>query len=123
MKFELVKRFSLWILFGFFYVSGLEMALKLSIDAQQDPTLLNTVLYTFMFHILVGHLIVKYEKTLPMLCALIVGLSGIVGFGYYFTSQLVDYSTELRLAHVLSLPFATFIVIELKKWFVKHHNE
>jgi hypothetical protein len=58
---------------------------------------------------------VKYEKVWPIFCAIIVGAIGIIGFGYFFTEQLIDYSKELKLALVLSLPFATFVVIELKK--------
>jgi hypothetical protein len=123
MKLDLVKRFSLWIIFSFFYVSGLEMALQLSIDAQQDPNLLNTVLYTFMFNLLVGHLIVKYEKLWSLFCSTLVGAFGIVGFGYFFTEQLIDYSKELKLALVLSLPFATFVVIELNKLIDKQQAE
>jgi hypothetical protein len=99
------------------------MALQLSIDAQQDPNLLNTVLYTFLFNLLVGHLIVKYEKLWSLFCSTSVGAFGIVGFGYFFTEQLIDYSKELKLALVLSLPFATFVVIELNKLIDKQQAE
>lgn len=119
MQQNIIKHAVLWIVFSFFYVSGLDMALTLAIDGQQYPTLVNTLLYTFLFNLLVGHLITKYEKLWPFICAVIVSSCGVIGFGTYFGESLVQYSMELRLAQVLSLPFATFVVIEIKKWMAK----
>ncbi|MBD1581385.1 hypothetical protein [Pseudoalteromonas sp. S16_S37] len=109
-----VKHTSLWIVFGFFYLSGLEMALRLAIDGQQDPTLIKTLSLTFLFSLLVAHLIRKYEKMWPFLASVVISLTGIVGFGYYFTQRLTQYSFELGLGLCLSLPLATFLVGKIK---------
>jgi cyanate permease len=109
-----VKHASLWIVFGFFYMSGLEMALRLAIDGQQDPTLIKTLSLTFLFSLLVGHLIRKYEKMWPMLASVVISLTGIAGFGYYFTERFAQYSVELGLGLCLSLPVATFVVGKIK---------
>ncbi|OHU87931.1 MULTISPECIES: hypothetical protein [Pseudoalteromonas] len=110
-----VKHASLWIVFGFFYLSGLEMALRLAIDGQQDPTLLKTLAFTFLFNLLAAHLVTKYETLWPMLGAIVISLTGVVGFGFYFTDRLVDYSVELAIGLTLSLPFATFVIQQVKK--------
>ncbi|CAH9060306.1 hypothetical protein PSECIP111951_02253 [Pseudoalteromonas holothuriae] len=114
MSATVVKHASLWIVFGFFYLSGLEMALRLAIDGQQYPTLLKTLGLIFIFNLLVGHLITKYETYWPMLASVTVSLVGIAGFGYYYTQRLVQYSVELGLGLALSLPLATFIVQKFK---------
>ncbi|BBN81823.1 hypothetical protein PA25_18080 [Pseudoalteromonas sp. A25] len=109
-----VKHASLWIVFGFFYLSGLEMALRLAIDGQQDPTLIKTLSLTFVFCLLVGHLIRKYEKVWPLLASIVISVTGVVGFGYYFTQRLTQYSFELGLGLCVSLPLATFLIAKVK---------
>ncbi|MBQ4863588.1 hypothetical protein J8L98_18050 [Pseudoalteromonas sp. MMG013] len=116
MSIDLVKHCALWIVFSFFYLSGLEMALVLSIDGQQDPNLVTTLVYTFLFNLLVGHLISKYEKLSPLLSAIIISLCGVFGFGYYFSETLSGYSAELIAGLLVSLPFATYTVLQIKQW-------
>ena len=122
MSVELIKHCTLWIVFSFFYLSGLEMALVLSIDGQQDPTLLKTLGYTFLFNLLVGHLITKYEKIAPLIASIIIGLCGVVGFGYYFSNTLAGYSAELLSGLMVCLPFATYLVLQIKQWQAQRIN-
>ncbi|KZN39682.1 hypothetical protein [Pseudoalteromonas luteoviolacea] len=111
---NVVKHCSLWIVFSFFYLSGLQMAVIMSIDGQSEPTLWQTLLYTFFYNALIGHLVTKYEKLWPFLASIVISLFGIVGFGVFFGDKLAGYSNELLIGLVLSLPFATFLVKELK---------
>ncbi|ESP91069.1 hypothetical protein [Pseudoalteromonas luteoviolacea] len=111
---DVVKHCSLWIVFSFFYLSGLQMAVIMSIDGQSEPTLWQTLLYTFLFNALIGHLITKYEKLWPFLASIVISLFGVIGFGIFFGDKLAGYSNELVIGLVLSLPFATFLVKELK---------
>ncbi|AOT08080.1 hypothetical protein [Pseudoalteromonas luteoviolacea] len=111
---DVVKHCSLWIVFSFFYLSGLEMAVIMSIDGQPQPTLWQTLLYTFLYNALIGHLVTKYEKLWPFLASIVISLFGVVGFGVFFGDKLAGYSNELIIGLVLSLPFATFLVKQLK---------
>lgn len=90
------------------------MAVIMSIDGQSEPTLWQTLLYTFLFNALIGHLITKYEKLWPFLASIVISLFGVIGFGIFFGDKLAGYSNELVIGLVLSLPFATFLVKELK---------
>ncbi|KID57186.1 hypothetical protein N473_21730 [Pseudoalteromonas luteoviolacea CPMOR-1] len=111
---DVVKHCSLWIVFSFFYLSGLEMAVIMSIDGQPQPTLWQTLLYTFLYNALIGHLVTKYEKLWPFLASVVISLFGVIGFGVFFGDKLAGYSNELIIGLVLSLPFATFLVKQLK---------
>ncbi|AZZ98342.1 hypothetical protein [Pseudoalteromonas sp. R3] len=111
---QVVIHSSLWVIFSFFYLSGLQAALVLAIDGQEYPSIWITLLYTFAFNLLVGHIITKYEKLFPMIAGVVISVFGVVGFGCYFTDRLVGYSNELIIGLTLSLPFATFMVREFK---------
>ncbi|MCF6439454.1 hypothetical protein L1077_08430 [Pseudoalteromonas luteoviolacea] len=111
---DVVKHCSLWIVFSFFYLSGLQMAVIMSIDGQPQPTIWKTLFYTFLYNALIGHLITKYEKLWPFLASIVISIFGVVGFGVYFDDKLAGYSNELIIGLVLSLPFATFLVKQLK---------
>ncbi|MCF2909324.1 hypothetical protein L1285_13455 [Pseudoalteromonas sp. DL2-H2.2] len=112
---QVVIHSSLWVIFSFFYLSGLQAALVLAIDGQAYPSIGITLLYTFIFNLLVGHIITKYEKLFPMIASVVIAAFGVVGFGCYFTERLAGYSNELIIGLTLSLPFATFIVREFKQ--------
>ncbi|TMO56567.1 hypothetical protein [Pseudoalteromonas aurantia] len=116
MSTNIIKHCALWIVFSFFYLSGLEMALVLAIDGQPEPTLTSTLGYTFLFNLLVGHLISKYEKLSPVFSAIVISLCGIVGFGYIFSNTLTGYSQELLAGLVVCLPVATYLVLQIKQW-------
>ncbi|MFC0117377.1 hypothetical protein ACFFK7_05550 [Pseudoalteromonas xiamenensis] len=109
-----VKHTLVWILFGYAYLQGLSTALIMSIDAQPDPSLFKTVLFTLIYVFLVAHLITKYEKLSPFFGAVTISLSAIVLFGHYVTTILVEYSSELNLALFLTLPGATWLIGDLK---------
>jgi hypothetical protein len=116
MSTELVKHCTLWIVFSFFYLSGLETALVLAIDGQSEPTLTSTLGYTLLFNLLVGHLISKYEKISPVISSIVISVCGVLGFGYMFTDNLVGYSHELLACLVICLPVATILVLQIKQW-------
>ncbi|MEJ6473855.1 hypothetical protein [Pseudoalteromonas piscicida] len=112
----IIKHSSLWIVFSYFYLSGLNMALTLSIDSQRDPDITMTLLHVFLFNCLVGHLITKYEKLWPEVASLVIALFGVIGFGHYFVGSLGEYSDELNIGLILLLPFATFVMKKLKQY-------
>ncbi|WP_440053224.1 hypothetical protein ACSLBF_09745 [Pseudoalteromonas sp. T1lg65] len=114
MSMDVVKHCSLWVVFSYFYLSGLNMALTLSIDGQQDPDIRYTLLHIFVFNLLVGHLINKYEKRWPFLASIIISCFAIIGFGHYVSDTLILYSDELVIGLLLLLPLATFSVQKIR---------
>ena len=111
-----IKHSSLWIGFSYFYLSGLTMALTLSIDAQAEPSLVTLLLHAFLFNCLVGHLITKYETRWPYLASIVISLMAVVGFGLFFIGSLSQYSDEMNLGLVLLLPFATYVMDKIKDY-------
>ncbi|CCQ12057.1 hypothetical protein PALB_29580 [Pseudoalteromonas luteoviolacea B = ATCC 29581] len=104
------KHLLIWIAFSFLYLKGLSTAVVMSIDTQNDPTLLLTIAYSSVFILLSAHLINKYEKRLPLVASIVISGMAVVPFGHFATVLLEPYTFELNLALFLALPFYTWAI-------------
>ncbi|MFC3031328.1 hypothetical protein ACFOEE_02150 [Pseudoalteromonas fenneropenaei] len=111
-----LKHLLAWLAFGYFYLKGLNTALTLSIDAQDDPSLLNTVIYCAIFIALSAHLLVKYEKLQPLMASVVISALAIGPYGHWLTQLLAPYSNEMNLALFLVLPLLTWLFKDFSKF-------
>jgi hypothetical protein len=107
---QLIKHILLWIVFGYFYQSGISLLGKMALDAQPDNPLIATFFYAFGFNILVAHLVTKYDEHWPVIGSVFIGLVGLVAVPFLLFGTTELLTLPLLVGILFSLPLSTYVV-------------